>query len=105
MLTELLTMLGATALVAFWFAGRAAAEAAVQHGRDACARAGVQWLDQSVHLVAMRLRRGADGWLAVERHYGFEFSLDGDDRHAGRIVMQGRRLHALLGPAPRAEVT
>jgi hypothetical protein len=101
MLAELLFMLLAIALVAFWYAGRSAAETAVLHGRDACARAGVQWLDQSVHLLSLRVRRGPDGWLGLERHYGFEYSLAGEDRHAGRIVLHGRRLLALVGPMPR----
>ena len=41
-----------------------------------------------------------DGWIGMERHYGFEYSLNGDDRHAGRIVLHGRRLRSLVGPMP-----
>ena len=97
-------MLLAVALLAFWFAGRAAAETATHYGRQACSRAGVVWLDHSVHLVDLRLRRGADGWLGLERHYAFEYSHTGEDRQRGRIVMQGRRLVSLLGPMPRDAV-
>ncbi len=93
-------MVAAMAAVVFWFAGRAAAETAAHLGRRACSRAGVQWLDQSVHLLAMRLSRGPDGWLGLERHYGFEYSNGGDDRHAGRLVLHGRRLRSLVGPMP-----
>lgn len=100
MLTTLLALVAAMALIAFWFAGRAAAEAATRHGQVACAQAGVQWLDQSVHLLSTRLRRGPEGWLGLERHYGFEYSSGGDDRHAGRLVLHGRRLHSLVGPMP-----
>ena len=100
MLTELLLLLAAIAGASFWFAGRRAAELATIIGRQACARAGVQWLDQSVHLLSMRLRRGPDGWLGLERHYGFEYSTAGEDRHAGRIVLQGNRLQAIAGPMP-----
>jgi hypothetical protein len=103
MLAEFLVMAAALALVAFWFAGRQAAELATLVGRQACARAGVQWLDQSVHLLSLRLRRGSDGWLGVERHYGFEYSTGGEDRHAGRIVLHGNRLQAVAGPMPRAD--
>lgn len=101
MLAQLLFMVLIMALAAFWFAGRQAAEVATHAGRQACSRAGVQWLDQSVHLLAMRLRRGPDGWLGLERHYGFEYSTAGEDRHSGRIVLQGRRLVAIAGPMPR----
>lgn len=103
MLSTLLFLLLAIAIVSFWSAGRAAAETATHHGRQACARAGVQWLDQSVHLLAMRLRRGPDGWLGLERHFGFEYSTGGEDRHAGRIVLHGRRLTGLAGPMPAQE--
>ena len=100
MLTTLLFSALAMGLLVFWYSGRAAAETATVIGQQACARAGVQWLDQSVHLLAIRLRRGADGWLALERHFGFEYSTGGEDRHAGRIVLHGRRLRALSGPVP-----
>ena len=101
MLAQLIFMVLSMALAAFWYAGRQAAEIATRAGRQACAQAGVQWLDQSVHLLAMRLRRGSDGWLGLERHYGFEYSTAGEDRHAGRIVLHGRRLQAVAGPMPR----
>lgn len=100
MLSTLIFLLLAIAFLAWWFAGRAAAETATWLGQQACARAGVQWLDFSVHLVAMRLARGPDGWLGLERHYRFEYSSGGEDRHAGRIVLHGRRLVALAGPMP-----
>ena len=103
MLTELLLLLAAIAGASFWYAGRRAAELATIIGREACARAGVQWLDQSVHLLSMRLSRGPDGWLGLERRYGFEYSTVGEDRHSGRIVLQGNRLQAIAGPMPPSD--
>jgi hypothetical protein len=100
MLSTLIFLLLAIAALAFWFAGRAAGETATWLGQQACARAGVQWLDHSVHLIGMRLSRGPDGWLGLERQYRFEYSTGGEDRHAGRIVLHGRRLLALAGPMP-----
>ena len=105
MLSTLLFSIAAMLAAVFWFSGRAAAETATRLGQTACARAGVQWLDQSVHLLTMRLRRGADGWLGLERHYGFEYSSGGEDRRAGRIVLRGRRLHSLVGPMPPQDST
>jgi hypothetical protein len=100
MLSTLVLCLLAMAAAAFWYAGRGAAEIATRVGQAACSRAGVQWLDQSVHLVTLRLARGADGWLGLERHFGFEYSTGGDDRRAGRIVLHGRRLRSVVGPMP-----
>ena len=83
---------------AFWSSARAAAERAGQVGRDACRAAGVQWLDETVHANGLRLRRGEDGWLALERSFRFEYSEDGHDRHVGRLVLRGQRLVSFSGP-------
>ena len=89
--------------VLFWSASRAAAERAIDFGRQACERGGVQWLDQSVHQVRLRLRRNDYGRLAWERQFRFEYSTGGQDRHAGLITLQGIRLTGLVGPMPAAE--
>ena len=54
--------------------------------------AGVQWLDQTVHAIGLRLRRGEDGRLGLERTFRFDYSHDGSDRHVGRLVLRGDRL-------------
>lgn len=92
----------AAAAVAFWNAGRAAAERAERLGRDACRAAGVQWLDQSVHAVGLRPYRAGTGWLGWERAFRFYYSINGDDRHAGRMVLQGARLVSFSGPVTPA---
>ena len=83
---------------AIWSSARAAAERAGQVGRDACRAAGVQWLDETVHANGLRLRRGEDGWLGLERSFRFEYSEDGHDRHVGRLVLRGQRLISFSGP-------
>lgn len=99
-MTSLLVAILAFGLGAFlWTSARAASEAATLHGRRACERAGVQWLDQSVHLVRLRLsREPRSGRVGVERHYRFDYSRDGNDRHAGRIVLHNTRLVGFSGP-------
>ena len=99
----LLVLLCIIPAVAFWMSGRAAAENATGHGRLACQHAGVQWLDQSVHQVRIRLKRNAGGRLCWERQYRFEYSNGGDDRHAGLVTMLGGELSGLVGPMPDAE--
>lgn len=86
---------------AFWNASRAAAERAEALGRDACRVAGVQWLDHSVHATGLRVCRKENGWLGFERTFRFDYSHDGEDRHAGRLVLRGERLVSFTGPAPR----
>jgi hypothetical protein len=92
-------MIVAGLALAWWSAGRAAAERAEQVGRDACRAAGVQWLDQSVHAAGVRLRRNEHGRLGLERSFRFEYSHDGAERHGGRMVLHGTRLVSFVGPA------
>lgn len=98
-------MIVAAAAAAYWSAGRAAAERAEALGRDACRRSGVQWLDDSVHQQRVRLCRLDSGWLGLERTFRFDYSDDGVERQAGRLVLRGRRLVAFSGPSARAPVT
>lgn len=101
--TLLILMLVGAAAFFLFTAARAAAERAAAIGRDACAAAGVQWLDQSVHATGMRLRRREDGWLGIERSFRFDYSDDGHDRHSGRVVLLGERLVSFSGPSRAAQ--
>ena len=73
MLTPLivLTVLGTLALA--WSSARGAAELASAYGREACARAGVQWLDHSVMLVKIGLKRAPDGQDRVYSEVRYSF--------------------------------
>ena len=99
----ILLMIAGAAVVAWWNASRAAAERAEALGRDACAAADVQWLDQSVHANGLRVYRRADGWLGLERSFRFDYSEDGQDRHIGRIVLLGDKLVGFSGPSRAAQ--
>lgn len=103
--TLVIVMIVCAAAVSFWSAGRAAAERAEALGRDACRAGGVQWLDQSVHLQGLRLRRLDSGWLGIERTFRFDYSHDGVDRHAGRLVLHGDRLVSFTGPSAAVVAT
>ncbi|HEY5613194.1 MAG TPA: DUF3301 domain-containing protein [Lysobacter sp.] len=96
--TLVILMIVTAMAFAFWSAGRAAAERAESLGRDACRDANVQWLDQSVHAIGLRLCRHDNGWLGLERTFRFDYSINGDDRRMGRLVLRGERLVAFSGP-------
>ena len=96
--TLVVLMIAVAMAFSFWSAGRASAERAEVLGRDACIKAGVQWLDQSVHALGIRLCRQDTGWLGLERTFRFDYSIHGDDRHIGRLVLRGPRLVAFSGP-------
>ena len=88
-------------LTLFWSSSRAAAEAATAFGRLLCQRTGVQWLDQSVHQVAIGLQRAESGQLRWKRVFVYEYSHDGQDRYAGNITMLGRQAVSWIEPVPK----
>lgn len=99
----ILLMIAGAAAYGFWNAARGAAERAVQVGADACRAAGVQLLDQSVHASGLRLRRRHDGRLGFERMFRFEYSIDGIERHVGRLALHGDELVYFSGPTAPAD--
>lgn len=98
MTTALSVLLAFALLAAWWSSAQSALDAARRHGKAACARAGVLWLDQAVVLEHLRIRRGSDGRLGIERQYRFEYSRDGETRHSGRLTLFGDRLVGFFGP-------
>ena len=102
--TLIVLMIVSAMAFAFWNASRAAAERAEAVGRDACRIAGVQWLDQSVHAIGLRVYRLESGWLGFERTFRFDYSHNGEDRHIGRLVLRGDRLISFSGPVMPAPI-
>jgi hypothetical protein len=89
----LLALLGAAA--AYWwqsgvYKGRARALAEAH-----CERLGLQFLDQSMVISAIRPVRANDGRLALRRSYAFEFASLGDRRYRGYLVLVGMRLESI----------
>ena len=94
-----------------WRESLRAREAATRAGRRACRENDVQFLDETVALAKMNLawishripaahderpgssgtaaRRRPDGRLVLVRSYRFDYSVDGSDRAAGLVVVQG----------------
>lgn len=100
MLTAIIVLALFGAVVLTWSNVRAAAEIATWHGRKACEASGVQWLDHTVMLEHLRLRRAPDGWIRALRRYRFDFSTDGHDRHRGHLELLGDRLQWVRMPPP-----
>jgi hypothetical protein len=86
---------------AFWIDSLRARERALEAGRGACERYGVQLLDETVQFAQLRLARDEGGRLCLKRTYRFEFSDTGDNRRHGAIVMLGGELQDVhLEPYP-----
>jgi hypothetical protein len=96
-LSNLLLLLLLGVAVALWLKLSVARERAIKEARQQCQQHGMQLLDETVGLRGMRLRR-VNGLRLIERCYGFEVSIDGDDREPGRLWMIGNALTGLSLP-------
>lgn len=96
-LSDLLLLLVLGAIVGLWLKLSTARERAVLEARRQCEQHGLQLLDETVGMRGMRLRR-VNGLRMIERCYGFEVSIDGHDREAGRLWMIGSALTSVSLP-------
>lgn len=88
---ELWLVLLIAAGAVWWWQANQALEQARRAGRQACRRAGVQFLDDSVVRTRVRPAWSAGG-LRLRRRYMFEFATRGDRRYSGWICTLGRRV-------------
>ncbi|NOZ36578.1 MAG: DUF3301 domain-containing protein [Gammaproteobacteria bacterium] len=87
---SLLLIILLSAIVFFWWDSVGAKEKARATGRQHCEQAEVQFLDDTVELVKLRIRRNYRGQLCFYRTYRFEFSSTGAARFQGQIYMLGK---------------
>jgi hypothetical protein len=98
---ETAAIVGLAAGIAFWVDSLRARERALAAGRAACERYGLQLLDETVAVSALRLARNAEGRLRLRRVYAFEFSDTGNNRRQGSVVVLGAEVEDLhLEPYP-----
>jgi hypothetical protein len=77
-------------IIWFWRESLRVRESATRIGRQACQSYGVQFLDQTVALQRLRLRWVRTG-LHFQRTYQFDYSLEGEGRRTGHLVMLGHQ--------------
>ena len=96
---DIASFLGLAALLWYWLDAIRCKEIARAAGKHASQQAEAQFLDDTVELTKLRLRRDAQGRLVWYREYRFEFSRDGAYRIRGSLTMLGQRVVRLdLGP-------
>jgi hypothetical protein len=103
--TDLFWLFVLGAGIGAWYKLTRAREIAARAATGLCKRPGLQLLDQSVGLRAIRLQ-GVDGGRRLERCYGFDVSHDGTSRHAARLWMAGNEIASFslpLSGAPELE--
>ena len=93
-----LALVAVVALAALWWvAVLQAKETARLLAARLCRDAGVQLLDQTVALRAVRLVR-THGGASLRWRYGFEFSADGVGRERGQLTLLGGELESSSVP-------
>jgi hypothetical protein len=92
---EFLAFAAFAVLAWLWYDSMRAREHAVAAGQAACAREGLQFLDETVECISVRPARNEAGHLVLRRVYRFEFSDDGSRRRSGQIVMLSGEVESL----------
>ncbi len=88
---ELLLLLVFIAGAGIWLDTMRQHDHALHAARRLCEHHGVQLLDHTVGLSALKLRRH-EGRLTLERHYDFEVSASGNDRQPGTLWLRHGRM-------------
>ena len=89
---EFIILLLISLVVVYWFDAMRAKEVARSASMKACNHSDVSFLDDTVSLKKLCLRRNAHGHLSIYREYQFDFSSDGYSRHHGSIIVHGRQI-------------
>jgi hypothetical protein len=92
---SLLLLLAMGALVWYWLNSIRILELAREAGRQACNRADLQFLDDTVASTRLVLARDKNGRRILRRTYRFEFSETGNSRRDGEVIMLGDRVETV----------
>jgi len=87
-MNSLLVILALLLLGWFWLDSLRAREIATEICRAACKQHDLKFLDQTVSLRRLRMRRTGVG-LRIVRLYGFDFSAEGIGRYGGYLILVG----------------
>lgn len=88
-----LVMLGMVAV--YWRQALIAKEHAERTARQRCRALELQFLDESVSLSSIWLKRNSSGHLRFWRTYQFEFTATGVDRALGQVQTLGSEIIAI----------
>lgn len=76
----------------YWLDSIRAKEIATSQSRQACKKVSLQFLDETVAIKKLRLRRNSIGRLVFYREYQFEFTSTGEFRYKGITKLLGKHL-------------
>ncbi len=83
-------------LVWFWLVSLKCRDIAIQIARASCRRQGLQLLDGTVSLQAIRPYYRDSGDYGLKRTYTFDYSEDGISRQTGCVVLYNNRVVSIV---------
>lgn len=89
---ELAIIIFLVAALYYWFDSINAKENATIHAKGECKKVLIEFLDDTVLIKKVRLRRNSQGQLSIYREYEFEFSSTGEFRYKGMVRLLGKYL-------------
>jgi hypothetical protein len=92
---SLLFLMALIVLGWFWLNSIRVLEIARDAGNQACVKANVQFLDDTVSRVDIALARNWSGRRVLRRTYRFEFSETGNTRLEGKVIMLGETVESV----------
>ena len=91
----LLLCIAFAGFAAFWHDALGARERANEAARETCVATGGVLLDGTVAFRSIKVARGVGGRFTFERTYLFDYTLDGNTRRQGFVVMFGQRVDTI----------
>ncbi len=94
-MNTIIVLLIVIGLIYFWLDSVKSKENAMAYAAKACRDIEVQLLDQTVSLTTFKLTRSKQGRLVFQRIYRFDFSIHGNERREGRVMLKGHRIEQI----------
>ena len=91
-ISSVLWLIAIGLVILYWFHALKVKDIAFLAAQRHCVEMQVQMLDQSVYLKKIWFKRNEQGKLQFWRAFYFEFTVTGEDRYLGRVLMLGNRL-------------
>lgn len=90
-IADFFLLITVVAVFVYWLDSIRSKEVATSHARAACDKASVEFLDDTVSIKKIRLRRNNRGQLTWWRQYQFEFTSTGEYRYKGQVTLLGKQ--------------
>ena len=89
---DFIILLFLSASIFYWLDSIRAKEIATKQASAECKKVLIEFLDDTVVIKKVRLRRDTQGRIAFYREYQFEFSSTGEYRYKGLVRLLGKYL-------------